>query len=326
MDQQNLQQSIKNQSEKIPLPREQKLSKKYLFLIIIASLVVIVALVYGGYLYFKSLNAKESVTPDKNQKTSNMSPSNNEQTNLSISDNPVDRNIKRKAAIFQLTNALKQYYASNNKYPEIRSSSIAKTGIFSDNIEENPLVPEYLKNSITDPISKNNYNYYYEEELGKYLLFAKLELSDDQQDSEQYFCVDSYTVNNNPVTINFNPLTIGRCTENITEEKQLELNSPLLIGGLRQIMIALELYQSMNGYFPTKLIDLYPDIFTNKDLLQKEDILYAYYPAANPLNYHLGITVSNTVQELNKDKDFNSKSSSYINGFDGKDPIYDITN
>ena len=82
----------------------------------------------------------------------------------------------------------------------------------------------------------------------------------------------------------------------------------------------------MNGYFPTKLIDLYPGIFTNKDLLQKEDVFYAYYPAANPLNYHLGIAISNTAQELNEDKDFNSKSNGYINGFDGKDPIYDLTN
>ncbi len=330
MDQQNLQQPDENQPEKIPSiplgePEEQKPSKKYLFLIIIASS-VIAALVYGGYLYLKPQNVEESTTLEKNQETTNIKLSDSKQTNTSTIENPVDRNLKRKDAIFQLVNALKQYYASNNKYPEMRSSSIAKTGIFSDNPEVNPLVPEYLKNIIIDPTNKNNYNYYYEEELGKYLLFTKLEPSDDQQDSEQYFCVDSYTVDNSPTTINFNPLTTGRCTKNITEEKQLELTSPLLISELRQIMTALELYQSMNGYFPTKLIDLYPGIFTNKDLLQKEDVFYAYYPAANPLNYHLGIAISNTAQELNEDKDFNSKSNGYINGFDGKDPIYDLTN
>ena len=157
---------------------------------------VIAALVYGGYLYLKPQNVEESTTLEKNQETTNIKLSDSKQTKTSTIENPVDRNLKRKDAIFQLVNALKQYYASNNKYPEMRSSSIAKTGIFSDNPEVNPLVPEYLKNIIIDPTNKNNYNYYYEEELGKYLLFTKLEPSDDQQDSEQYFCVDSYTVDN----------------------------------------------------------------------------------------------------------------------------------
>lgn len=322
MNEQNQSQPSINQPEQIPLtppeePKEQKRFNK--LFVVVLSLMIIAGISYGAYLYF---------SPTKIEKTIST------QVNLPVNYTPaIDRNVKRIAVTYILTNALKNYHIDNGEYPKVRSNSVNKTGIFSDDQNVNPLVPEYMKNTLVDPMNNNNYNYYYDYgkglDLKEYLFFAKLEPEYDQQTAEEYICVDSYTVNNNPTRITFNPLTLvggSRCKKEISQEKQQELDSPDLIGLLKQIQVGLEMYQDENKHFPAKLIDLYPSFFTDRDILQRKDIFYAYSPAENPQKCHLGIIVSSNAQELDSDKDFNSKSNNYINGFDGKDPVYDLTN
>lgn len=238
---------------------------------------------------------------------------------------PSLRNAQRKAAMFQLSNSLKNYYQEMDKYPQVRSNSINKTGIFSETESTNPLLPKFAKSALEDPLNKDGYNYSYEEEMDNYLVFTKLE-SDEKQITEQYFCVDSHSVNHTPTLISFNPLTIGKCKKEISQQKQQELNSPLLISQLRQVKTGLNLYLDMNESLPTKLGNLYPSVIANKSILEIDGLSYAYSPASNPTKYHLGITVSNGASGLSSDDDFNSKNKDYINGFDGKDPIHDVTN
>ena len=61
--------------------------------------------------------------------------------------------------------------------------------------------------------------------------------------------------------------------------------------------------------------------------------LYAYYPKVKPTSYHLGLLLEGCSKdpvkqvvdkEFLKDRDFNSATAGYVNGFDGKDPIYDL--
>lgn len=281
---------------------------KSLGLIIVVIFLVIVGSGLAYYFYFSPTSEPET-TESENQVQPNTLPL---------------RNAERKAKIFQLSSTLKQYKEDHGHYPEQRGQSIAGTGIFSDNLEENPLVPEYQDAVIKDPLNNEDFFYDYYPEENKYLLYVKLE-NEESSNEDQYFCVDSYTVES-PTTVSFDPLLKGRCKEEITQEEEVILNSSALISRLRQINLGIEMYQSENGYFPKNLIDLYPTSIANKDILEDENVYYASYPAENPNKYHIGIKISGDRNELNEDNDFDSQSAGYINGFNGADPIYDLTN
>lgn len=104
---------------------------------------------------------------------------------------------------------------------------------------------------------------------------------------------------------------------------------------LDSIYYEIESYYDDNDYFPTSLSELekFVESKTTGDEIKKlpkdpetgEDYLYAYYPAENPTAYHLGVILEiKDDKDLNDDSDFNSKAAGYVNGFDGKDPVFDV--
>lgn len=109
---------------------------------------------------------------------------------------------------------------------------------------------------------------------------------------------------------------------------------------LELVQTCLDKYYSENGHYPYSLAELVsflserndlPPVFSKnpesliKDPETSEEHLYAFYPSKNPNSYHLGIVLkSKSITFLQKDSDFNSKAAGYVNGFDGRDPIYDL--
>lgn len=109
------------------------------------------------------------------------------------------------------------------------------------------------------------------------------------------------------------------------------------ISGIRQghliaLRGTLDVYHIYNSHFPTSLSDLEifikernPEAEIPKDPKTNKDYLYASYPSDKPTAYHLGAVLENKrATMLRSDSDFNSKAAGYVNGFDGKDPVYDI--
>lgn len=99
------------------------------------------------------------------------------------------------------------------------------------------------------------------------------------------------------------------------------------INEIEYLQSNLDLYFWENNSYPTSLLELRnlakKDI--PKDPKTKKDYLYAYYPSENPTAYHLGAVLElKKATILKNDSDFNSESAGYVNGFDGKDPVYDL--
>lgn len=94
--------------------------------------------------------------------------------------------------------------------------------------------------------------------------------------------------------------------------------------------------KALNAFLVTYLNDhdSYPKSLDNPDQYQTGgEYLYAYYPATNPKHYHIGVRIElfpdcgDIIQtrNLTLDSDFDSKKDSYVNGFSGVDPVYDLT-
>lgn len=92
---------------------------------------------------------------------------------------------------------------------------------------------------------------------------------------------------------------------------------------LQGIQFYLDAYYAKNHSFPATLSELREEV--PKDPKTHDDYLYAFYPPENPTAYHLGAILEfKNATILTRDSDFNSKAAGYVNGFDGKDPVYDI--
>lgn len=93
------------------------------------------------------------------------------------------------------------------------------------------------------------------------------------------------------------------------------------ISNLQQIVIALGLYYDEYKIYPDNLDDLASKI---EDLPVDSSVYedYYYIPIDSGSGYHLGAELDDSGHKaLESDSDFDS---SEINGFNGKDPIYDV--
>lgn len=88
---------------------------------------------------------------------------------------------------------------------------------------------------------------------------------------------------------------------------------------LKKILFELEIYYDFNEVYPQSLNNLQslsPEIDTSL-------FLYAVNPTKS--DYHLGVEFSHSDEfSLTTDADFNSEKIGWTNGFNGKDPIYDL--
>lgn len=120
--------------------------------------------------------------------------------------------------------------------------------------------------------------------------------------------------------------------EQITETAQLlaiDSNDPTHINNIGYIQYGLERYFSDKRMYPTNLKDLVPLYIGGLPVYSSEqNYLYAYSPKEKPVAYHLGTPLGGHNQKdeaaLAGDADFDSKKTGYTNGFDGKDPVYDV--
>ena len=116
--------------------------------------------------------------------------------------------------------------------------------------------------------------------------------------------LDDYYFENNSYPTSFSPLIEVRL-------KKLKENQDLLLN-------------------EEQILELAESIF--RDPLTGKYYLYAFYPSENPTAYHLGAILELTDKDaviiggasLENDSDFDSKVVGYVNGFDGKDPMYDL--
>ncbi len=131
-------------------------------------------------------------------------------------------------------------------------------------------------------------------------------------------------------------------TKKVTDEAR--------INDLQYLETHLDKYYSQYNFFPTSLTELsklesflgekkYLKFSPEKTLevlimdpKTKKEYLYAFYPPENPTSYHLGAILELAGEDtiivegasLKNDADFNSATAGYVNGFDGKDPVYDL--
>jgi len=87
-----------------------------------------------------------------------------------------------------------------------------------------------------------------------------------------------------------------------------------------QLRVMVELAYDENRVFPDSLSQL-------KDIgsFKRENLQYVLYSASpDKQHYHMGIDLGDiNFSDLAKDSDYNSKAQGWINGLDGKDPVYD---
>lgn len=137
-----------------------------------------------------------------------------------------------------------------------------------------------------------------------------------------------------------------RENKNIIDEIiAIRMNNLLRPNHLRDINLALQLYFIKHKQYPVSLLQLeeMPGFRTPIDP-DGTSYFYSYFPQNKPTAYHLGALVEfepalpinlspedldklkgTFVIKLDEDADFNSQNEKYANGFDGKDPILDMT-
>jgi|GEM_PF-4027167 len=103
-----------------------------------------------------------------------------------------------------------------------------------------------------------------------------------------------------------------------------------LSSNLKEIQVPIELYFIDNGSYPKFLSNLIPQYIAKSYLVKTindKNILYAY--SADGKHYHMGVDINLPYTQdfsgFKYDKDFNSKAAGYVNGFNGQDPIYDLS-
>ncbi|EKE16442.1 MAG: hypothetical protein ACD_11C00017G0032 [uncultured bacterium] len=109
-------------------------------------------------------------------------------------------------------------------------------------------------------------------------------------------------------------------------EEMPQKNIMLAEHSLLGVVDALDSYKSEYGYFPKKLIDLFPEYYYNYasylELSEFNEFKYSYYPENNPQKIHIGsydYEYDKKDEILTQyDSDFNSENV-YVNGFNGDD-------
>lgn len=124
----------------------------------------------------------------------------------------------------------------------------------------------------------------------------------------------------------------------MTQEDQIEATKKLLatdptdpshVSNIKYIQAGLEKYYNDKRAYPKKLDELVPFYISvlPKYSSQKE-YFYAYYPKDKPTAYHIGTLLGGrngmSPKAFAEDADFDSSKESYVNGFPGADPIYDL--
>lgn len=124
-----------------------------------------------------------------------------------------------------------------------------------------------------------------------------------------------------------------------TEKQQQEATAKLLasdpsdpahVNNIKYIVDGLEKYYKDKKMYPKKLEDLVPlYIKILPKYSSQKDYFYAYYPKDKPMAYHIGTLLGGRNQASPKafaeDADLNSEKAGYDGGFNGMDPVYDLT-
>lgn len=101
------------------------------------------------------------------------------------------------------------------------------------------------------------------------------------------------------------------------------------IYNLKELQLAMELYYDKNGAYPAALTLLEGEGYIRKipsDPSTGASFFYATPQERNISTYHIGVKLEEIDNSaLRTDADFNSRARGYRNGFDGSDPMYDIT-
>lgn len=155
---------------------------------------------------------------------------------------------------------------------------------------------------------------YYQQNLEMKGLKSEMEnLKNNKEDSDKTLFDENYQLNKEILSEE----TIQKIEAK--EEEVQERNN------LLKVTTALLAYMGEHsGYFPSSLEQL-----NNLDSSLQDDIRNYYYAVSKDKeHFHIGVELKTTMVEefLTQDNDFNSVSAGYENGFDGKDPIYDIKN
>lgn len=127
------------------------------------------------------------------------------------------------------------------------------------------------------------------------------------------------------------PMTVEQQQQETTKKLlATDPADPSHVTNIKYIITGLEKYYNDKKTYPKKLDELVP---TYLNIMPKyssqKDYFYAYYPEAKPTAYHIG-TVLGGRNEMSpkafaEDADLNSEKAGYVNGFNGMDPVYDLT-
>lgn len=107
-------------------------------------------------------------------------------------------------------------------------------------------------------------------------------------------------------------------------------SDPSHVTNIKYIVDGLEKYYNDKKTYPKKLDELMPTYLkiVPKYSSQK-DYFYSYYPETKPTAYHIGTLLGGrneiSPKAFAEDADLNSVNAGYVNGFNGADPVYDLT-
>jgi len=106
---------------------------------------------------------------------------------------------------------------------------------------------------------------------------------------------------------------------------------PVHVANLKYIQSALDKYYNDRRQYPkalTELVSTYVKVLPKYS--SRQDYFYAYNPKEKPQSYHLGTLLGgrNTAspEAFKTDSDFDSAKAGWAGGFNGLDPVYDLTN
>ncbi|OGD23856.1 hypothetical protein A2Z10_02645 [Candidatus Azambacteria bacterium RBG_16_47_10] len=127
------------------------------------------------------------------------------------------------------------------------------------------------------------------------------------------------------------PMTVEQQQQETTAKLlATDPSDPSHVNNIKYIIGGLEKYYNDKKMYPAKLDDLVPKYLNIvPKYSSQKDYFYAYYPESKPTAYHIGTLLGGRNQSSPKafaeDADLDSSKNGYVNGFNGMDPVYDLT-
>lgn len=297
--------------------------------IAVLAIIVALSLVGGGY-YIAKTNVFKKLIPSALKDFASQSPElsggvsqkNNKNTIQNIPNgfssedkNKFDKNLNRATFLTRnLYPALISYYEAHGSYPTSLNSIALPSGFRVEDFlyayypSTNP--QNYHVGIRVEPIT-----YFVDGKKFDYV-FGLGEDADFDSSSAGY--VNGFSGKD--------PVLDMKAEKGKNDPEQMRTRNAYRISQVHAIGLGLGIYFQEHKKYPPQLADLIPKYIKQIGSPTSQEH-YLFSLSSDGLHYHIGVFLEQPNSSyVAKDADFNSVNAGWTNGFDGSDPVYDLTN